>query len=118
MGKDFEKQIKTIKEQGQKQVEVLKDLKPKEQTKAIADKSDDKLSMQKETDDRLLNEKLNEIQEVSKKVDYNNLTYYFKDPRSSSINFIKFKGLFVFFFEKIKNDDLSLEEPEKRQKDF
>ena len=98
MGKDFEKQIKTIKEQGQKQVEVLKDLKPKEQTKAIADKSDDKLSMQKETDDRLLNEKLNEIQEVSKKVDYNNLTYYFKDPRSSSINFIKFKGLFVFFF--------------------
>ena len=94
-------------------------MKPKEHPKAITDKSDDKLSMQKETYDRLLNEKLNEIQEISKKIDYNNLTYYFKDPRSSSINFIKFKGLFVlFFFEKIKNDDLSLEEPEKRQKDF
>ena len=68
MGKDFEKQIKTIKEQRQKQVEVLKDLKPKEQTKAIADKSDDELSMQKETYNRLLNEKLNEIQEISKKL--------------------------------------------------
>ena len=73
-------------------------MKPKEHPKAIADKSDDKLSMQKETYDRLLNEKLNEIQEISKKIDYNNLTYHFKDPRSSSINFIKFKGEFFFFF--------------------
>ena len=53
LGKAFEKQIKTIEDQGQKQVEVLKDLELKEQTKAIADKSDDKLSMQKETYDRL-----------------------------------------------------------------
>ena len=72
-------------------------MKPKEHPKAIADKSDGKLSMQKETYDRLLNDKLNEIQEISKKIDYNNLTYYFKDPRSSSINFIKFKGEFFFF---------------------
>ena len=35
MGKAFEKQIKTIEDQGKKQVEALKDLKPKEQTKAI-----------------------------------------------------------------------------------
>ena len=38
MGKVFEKQIKTIEDQGQKQVEALKNLKPKEQ-KAIKDKS-------------------------------------------------------------------------------
>ena len=36
LGKAFEKQIKTIEDQGQKQVENLK---PKEQTKAIEDKS-------------------------------------------------------------------------------
>ena len=35
LGKAFEKQIKTIEDQGKKQVEALKDLKPKEQTKAI-----------------------------------------------------------------------------------
>ena len=39
LGKVFEKQIKTIEDQGQKQVEAIKDLKPKEQTKAIEDKS-------------------------------------------------------------------------------
>ena len=39
LGKAFEKQIKTIEDQGQKQVEALKDLKPKEQTKPIEGKS-------------------------------------------------------------------------------
>ena len=41
MRKAFEKQIKTIEDQGEKQIDALKDLKPKEQTKAIKDKSDD-----------------------------------------------------------------------------
>ena len=35
LGKAFEKQIQTIKDQGEKQIDVLKDLKPKEQTKSI-----------------------------------------------------------------------------------
>ena len=37
MGKAFEKQIKIIEDRGQKQVDALKDLKPKEQTKPIED---------------------------------------------------------------------------------
>ena len=37
--KAFEKQIKTIKDQGEKQVNALKDLEPKAQTKAIKGKS-------------------------------------------------------------------------------
>ena len=37
--KAFEKQIKTIQGQGQKQVDALKDLKPKEQKKSTEDKS-------------------------------------------------------------------------------
>ena len=41
MGKVFEKQIK-IEDQGQKQVDALKDLKPKEQIKSIKDKSNNK----------------------------------------------------------------------------
>ena len=39
LGKRFEKQIKTIEDQGKKQVDALKDLKPKEQTKLTEDKS-------------------------------------------------------------------------------
>ena len=35
LGKAFEKQIKTIEDQGKKQIDALENLKPKEQTKAI-----------------------------------------------------------------------------------
>ena len=39
LGKAFEKQVKTVEDQGQKQINALKDLKLKEQTKPIQDKS-------------------------------------------------------------------------------
>ena len=39
LGKAFEKQIKTIEDQGQKQIDALENLKPKEQPKPIEDKS-------------------------------------------------------------------------------
>ena len=39
MGKAFEKQIKTIEDQGKKQADALESLKPKEQTKPVEDKS-------------------------------------------------------------------------------
>ena len=39
LGKAFDKQIKAIEEQGKKQVDTLENLKPKEQTKLIEDKS-------------------------------------------------------------------------------
>ena len=39
LGKAFEKQIKTIEDQGQKQVDTLENLKPKGETKPIEDKS-------------------------------------------------------------------------------
>ena len=113
MGKAFEKQIKTIKNQGKKQVDALKDLKPKEQTKAIADKSVEDLLTEKETYNRLLNERRNEIQEISEKLDYNNLTYFFKDSRIPSINFIKFKGP-MGLFKNIKNGDISLKKSRRR----
>ena len=48
LGKAFEKQIKTIEDQGKKQVKALEDLKLKEQAKATEDKSDNKLSIQQE----------------------------------------------------------------------
>ena len=39
LGKAFEKQKKRIEDQGQKQIDAFKDLKPKKQTKPIEDKS-------------------------------------------------------------------------------
>ena len=43
LGKAFEKQIKTIENQGKKQVDALENLKPKEQIKPIEDKSNNQL---------------------------------------------------------------------------
>ena len=48
LGKAFQKQIRTIEDQWEKQVKALNNLKPKEQIKAIEGKSDDKPLMNKE----------------------------------------------------------------------
>ena len=114
LGKASEKQTKTIEDQGKKQVETLENLKSKEQTKAIEDKSDWKLSKQKEIYNRLLNKRLDEIQKISKEIDFNNLTYYFKSSNISLINFIKFKGP-LSFFNQIKNSNISLGKAEEDQ---
>ena len=114
LGKAFEKQTKKIEDQREKKVEALKDLKSKEQTKPIADKSDDKLLMQKETYNRLLRERLDVIQEISKTFDYNNLTYHFKTQTISPINSNKSKGPFNIFKE-IKDGNYTLQAIEKNQ---
>ena len=46
LGKAFEKQIKAIEDQGQKQVDALKNLKAKEQTRRIEDKSNNSQKLQ------------------------------------------------------------------------
>ena len=61
LGKAFEKQIKTIEDQGQKQVEALK-------TKAINDKSDNNPAISKEIYDKLLEERMYEILGISRKI--------------------------------------------------
>ena len=94
LGKAFEKQIKTIEDQGQKQVDALKDLKPKEQTKAITYKSDDdndKTSTSKKIYDEILEEIIDEILKMSKEVSHGDLVYDFKDS-TPLINFGKYGG--------------------------
>ena len=45
LGKAFEKQIKTIEDQEEKQIDALKDLKPEEQTKTIKNKSEERATI-------------------------------------------------------------------------
>ena len=99
LGKAFEKQVKTIEDQSQKQVKTLENLKPKEQVKAI--KYDDESLEQKEKSyNKLFDEKLDEIEDLSRESDYKNLNYNFRTKANDSINFIKFKGPFCLFFKK------------------
>ena len=60
MGKAFEKQIKTIKDQGKKQVDALESLKTKEQTRAIT-YDDESLEQKEESYNKLFDKRLNEI---------------------------------------------------------
>ena len=78
LGKAFEKQIKTIEDQGEKQIDALKDLKPKqpkEQLVNVNDDYEDKLLHSKEQEifRNIYNKRLDKIGELTKKIDGNNL---------------------------------------------
>ena len=86
-------------------------MKTKEQTKAITydDDDDESLEQKEESYNKLFDEKLDEIQELSREIDYKILNYNY-----GSINFIKFKGPFSHF-KKIRDGDISLEMAEERE---
>ena len=119
LGKAFEKQIKATEDQGKKQVDALKDLKnnKQKQAKAIEDKSDDKPSMQEKKFNRLLDERMDEIQKIGKEFDLSNLTYYFESSNIAQINFIRFRGP-LHVFEEMKNGNLLIEKMKKEKENF
>ena len=57
---------------------------------------------------------LAKIRESYKPIDFNDLTYNFKDLRIPSVGFIKFKGP-LHIFKSINNGDIPLEDIEKEQ---
>ena len=79
LGKAFEKQIKTIKDQGEKQVDALKDLKPKDQLKPIENKSNNQ-SKATVIFNELINERKKLMSELYGSVDYNNLNFEYVGP--------------------------------------
>ena len=83
LGRTFEKQIKTIEDQGKKQIDALADLKPKEVKPRETKPS--------KYGDCFI-DGLAKIGESYKPIDFNDLTYNFKDLRIPSVGFIKFKG--------------------------
>ena len=79
-GKAFEKQIKTIEDQGQKQIDALKVL----ESKAI-DSESNKPVITQNFYDKILEERMDEILKLSDKIDFDNLICKFKGPTSSII---------------------------------
>ena len=114
MGKAFEKQIKTIEDQGKKQVDPLKNLK----TKAITYKSDDddNTPISKEIYDEILEKRMDEILEMSREINYSNLVYDFKGA-TRSINFAIFGGP-IYTYNQLKNGEKTLQQVEEEQKYF
>ena len=79
LGKAFEKQIKTIEDQGKKQVDALENLKLKEETKPIEDKSNNQSRATIIFND-LINKRKELMSELYDSVDYNNLNFEYVGP--------------------------------------
>ena len=107
LGKAFDKQIKTIEDQGKKQVDALK---------AIESGSNNKSTITKEIYDDILEERMDEILKMSSEIDYKNLFYGFKGPTSPT-RFSKFAGP-MYTYDQLKNGETTLQQVEKQQKDF
>ena len=113
LGKTFEKQIKTIEDQGKKQIDALADLKPKE-IKPINTKPGE--TQQSEYSDYFLN-KLTIIQRSFELVNFYDLIYNFKDSNIPPVRFIGFKGP-NSIFKDIHDVHIILEDVEKEQKNL
>ena len=107
LGKAFEKQVKTIEDQGKKQTETLENLKLKEitqdKTKPI------------EYNKYFINE-LAKIRKSIEPVDFNNLIYYYKGS-NEPINFNEYNGM-LNTFKSIHSSDKTLEDIEREQNKF
>ena len=76
LGKAFEKQTKTIEDQGKKQIKAIQD--NKEQSVNINNddyKDELLLSKEREIFKDIYNKRLNKIEELNNKINYNNLKY-------------------------------------------
>ena len=108
LGKAFEKQKETIEDHGKKQVEALENLK----AKTIESGSNNKSTIIKEIYDKILEERMDEILEMSRKVDYSNLTYVFKGL-TYPISFAKYGGP-MYAYNQLKNGEKTLQQVEKQ----
>ena len=66
--------------------------------------------------EELANKRTDEIQNLSKQIDFNNLTYYFKGE-SAPKNVIGFKGP-LDFYKNIKIGHITLEKAEENKKNL
>ena len=74
LGKAFDKQIKTIEDQGKKQVDALEKLKPKEETKPIEGKFNNH-SRTKIIFNELISKRKELMNKLYDSVDYDNLKF-------------------------------------------
>ena len=74
LGKAFEKQIKTIEDQSEKQVNALENLKPKKETKLIEDESNHQ-SKATIIFDEIINKRKELMSKLYDSVDYNDLKF-------------------------------------------
>ena len=117
MGKAFEKQTKTIEDQGGKQIKAIQH--NKDQSVNINnDDYKDKLLLSKEREifKDIYNKRLDKIDELDNKIDFNNLKYVLVNS-GDEYRFDKLDDPLVFLND-IKKGKISLEEAKNQQQNY
>ena len=109
LGKALEKQRKTIEDQGEKQVKEIQYNKDDYKNKLL-------LSKEREIFKDIYNKKLDKLEELNNKIDYNNLKYITANNRSS-YTFSEIEDPITFLNE-IKKGKKSIEEAKITQENF
>ena len=114
--KTFEKQIKTIKDQGEKQIKAIQDNQLVNINKDVDYKDKLLLSKEREIFKEIYNERLDKIEEMNNKTDYNDLDYVVLNE-NMEYNFSIEKDP-ISLLNDIKKGEISLEEAKDRQKNY
>ena len=115
LGKAFEKQTKTIEDKGEKQIKAIRD----NRKQLISDDDiENKLLISKEREifKDIYNKRLDKIEELNNKIDYDNLKYVVE----SSGNEYRFNKIEdpIALLNNIKKGKISLEEAKEQQKNY
>ena len=120
-GKAFEKQTKTIEDQGEKQIKAIQDNK---QLQLINDNDyKDKLLISREIEifKDIYNKRLDKIEELNNKIDYDNLKYVVEisgvKKRSVEYDFNKIKDP-ITVLNDIKEGKISIQEAKDKQENY
>ena len=115
LGKAFEKQTKTIEDQGEKQIKAIQDNK-----QPLISDNDYKnkllLSKEREIFKDIYNKRLDKIEELNNKIDYNNLKYFVVSS-GDEYSFDKLNDP-IAFLNNIKKGKISLEEAKNKQQNY
>ena len=118
LGKAFEKQIKTIKDQGEKQVKAIQDKQIVNKYDDSKDDYKDKLLLLKEREifKDIYNKRLDKIEEMNNEIDYDDLDYV---VLSSDMEYkFSVEKDPISLLNAIKKSEMSLEGAKNRQKDY
>ena len=115
LGKAFDKQIKTIEDQGKKPVAALEKLKP-EETKPIKDTPNNQSRAAIIIFNDLINKRKELMSELYDSVDYNNLKFEYVG-RTKDVSFCEYMNS-KEIFNAIKNSHIKYSEAENRQNEF
>ena len=116
LGKAFEKQTKTVEDQGEKQIKAIQDNNNNNNNNADDYKNKLLLSREREIFKNINNERLDKIEELNKKIDFNNLKYTVISS-GEEFEFDKSEDP-ILFFNDIKKGKISLEEAKNLQEDY